>query len=111
MPIAITFVEDSRATFTPWMPSGNGLSHRVAAAALLELLREIDRSYKMEDGDLGMGGHRPAVGIGQRFAYWFSIDPRTYADEARQLEMTTTAPSGGASCPQFARLGLKNSPR
>jgi hypothetical protein len=40
------------ANLTPGMPSGNGQSHRGAAAALLELHQKIDRSYKIEVGPL-----------------------------------------------------------
>ncbi|MDQ6701644.1 MAG: hypothetical protein M3Z96_00270 [Pseudomonadota bacterium] len=40
---------------TPGVASGNGLGHRGAAAALLKLLREIDRSYKIEGGAAVLG--------------------------------------------------------
>jgi len=42
------------ANLTPEMPSGNGLSHGDAAAALLELHQKIDRSYKIETGPLSL---------------------------------------------------------
>ena len=47
---ASRLVASIRANLTPEMPSGDGPYHRGAAAALLELHKKIDRSYKIEGG-------------------------------------------------------------